>query len=67
MKKTLLQILNYIGAIVLFSIIMSLGDYLLISKIINFQYDWVKYFYYLGLGILSFYPINYILNYYKKL
>ena len=36
--------------------------YLLKSKIIEFRIHWFKYIYYYGLGIISWYPCNYILN-----
>jgi len=67
MKKTLLQILNFIGAITLYLIIVSLGIHLVTSKIIVFRWDWFEYIYYFGLGILLWHPSNYLLNYYKKL
>ena len=65
--KTLLQILNWIAALTLYLIILSLSQHLLTSKIIVFKWDWVRYPYYFGIGVLSWYPTYYILNYYKKL
>ena len=65
--KTLLQILNWIAAITLYLIILSLGHHLITLKIIEFRWDWLTYFYYFGLGILIHHPVNYLLNYHKKL
>ena len=65
--KTLLQILNWVAAITLYLIILSLGHHLITLKIIEFRCDWLRYFYYFGLGILTHHFTKYLLNYYKKL
>lgn len=64
--KTLLIILCGIGAITLYLIIISVGIYLIESEIVNLKYKEITiYFYYFGLGILSWFPCNKILNFYK--
>jgi len=37
-----------------------------IAKSDKLQWDWLIYPYYFGIGILTWYPSNYILNYHKK-
>ena len=63
--KYLLKLHEYIACIILYLMIISIGNYLLKSKIIEFRIDWFKYIYYYGLGIVSYYPCNYILNHKK--
>ena len=67
MKNYCLQILNWIAAVTLFLIIISLAQYLIASKIVAFRWDWMVYFYWFGIGILSSYPTNFILKYHKTL
>jgi len=64
--KYLKLILNLIAVYTLFLIVGSLGEHLLTSKIIEFKWDWMRYFYYLGLWLLTFYATDYILDYHKK-
>ena len=66
--KNLLIILEYIAAIVLYLIIISVGIYLLDNNIVNLKFKEItQYFYYFGLGILSWYPCNYIITHHKKI
>jgi hypothetical protein len=53
MKKTkiIMQILDYIAAITLYSILISLAQHLINMKIIVFKWDWLLYFYWFGVGI----------------
>jgi len=61
--EILLFILNWIAAVTLYLIIISIGQHLITSNIIIFKYNWISYLYYFGLGILAYYPSNYILHY----
>jgi hypothetical protein len=66
MSLKILKFLNYLGAIVLYIIIISVGKYLITSKIIEFKYEFFQYPYYLGLGVISWFPTNYMITYFKK-
>lgn len=57
-----LKINKYIACIVLYLVIISIGIYLLKIKVIDFRTDWFEYIYYYGLGIISWYPCDYILK-----
>jgi hypothetical protein len=62
-----LLILEYIGALTLYVIIISVGIHLIETKIVSFKFDWILYFYYAGLGILSWFPCyNYIIGFHKR-
>lgn len=58
----MLLILKYTGAITLWIIILSVGEYLLKTKIIEFRLDWFKYIYYFGLGVLAYNSMQSILK-----
>ena len=53
---------EWFTCIMIILIITSIGSYLLKSKIIQFEIDWLEYIYYYGLGVLAWYPCNYIVK-----
>jgi len=62
MIKILFMLHSWLAALVLYLIVISIGIYLLDHKIIKFKYEWIQYPYYYGLGVLSYFPANYILK-----
>jgi hypothetical protein len=60
--KILLFILLWIGCATLYCIIICIGNHLLITEVVNFKYKFLDYIYYLGLGIISYYPCNYMIK-----
>lgn len=66
--RILLTVLEYIASIVLYIILISVGTYLLDNNIVNLKFKEItQYFYYFGLGILSYFPCIYIIGYHKRL
>ncbi len=52
LSKLLLTLLTIVAAVTLYIIVMCVGVYLLKCDIITFNYEWLKYPYYFGLGII---------------
>lgn len=57
---------SMLACIVLYSITLSITDYLITSKIVVLRFEWALYLYKFGVGILLYYPCNYILNHKKS-
>lgn len=60
--KILLTVCRYLAAAVLWSIIISIGTWLIATKIVVLRFEFFEYIYYFGLGVLGWYPISYILK-----
>lgn len=64
--KVIKYLTYFITVVTIYTTIMSIGAYLIDHKIVVFRWDWVKYPYFFGIGIIGGIILGEIRKRYEK-